>query len=127
MAKTYDIHLLWSGRGDDIYNQPVSLLETGEEHAIELFEQIVGDGLAVKNDGFYLAPVSPAMTEEEINEYDDNKEALCAIIKGEDEKFSLGEMIRKYSSSNSDWLEEALSVTYEDDEPDFEVTMTDRG
>lgn len=127
MAETYTTHILWSGRGDDIYNKPVSLLATGEEDAIELFDQIVSDGLAVKNDGIYLAPVSPAMTEEEVSEYDENREALCAIIKGEDEKFSLGEMIKKYSSSNSDWLEEAQSVIYDNDETDFDVTMTDRG
>lgn len=127
MAEIFDTHIIWSGRGDDIYDNPVRLLATGEEDAVELFDQIVSDGLAIKNDGFHLAPVSPAMTEDEINEYDENKEALCAIIKGEDERFSIGDLIREYSSSNEDWLEEARTIVYDNDETDFDVTMADRG
>lgn len=127
MAETFDTHILWSGRGDDIYNKPVSLLTTGREDAIDLFDEIVSNGLAVKNDGFYLAPVSPAMTEKEIEHYDDNKEDLCAIIKGDDEKFSLGENIKEYSSKNNDWINDALTVEYNNDDTDPDVTMTERG
>lgn len=127
MAETFDTHILWSGRGDDIYNKPVSLLTTGREDAIDLFDEIVFNGLAVKNDGFHLAPVSPGMTEKEVEHYDDNKEDLCAIIKGEDEKFSLGENIKEYSSKNSDWINDALTVEYDNNDTDPDVTMAERG
>ena len=127
MAKTYQIHIMWSGHGDDIYNQPVSLLASGEDNAREMFSNIVSEGLAIKNDGLFLAAVSPEMTEEEINTYSDDKEALCAIIKGEDEKFSLGSLIKEYSTSNDDWAEGSLTVIYDNDETDADVTMTNRG
>ena len=126
MAETFDTYILWSGRGDDIYNKPVSLMPIDREDAIEHFDEIVSSGLAVKNDGFFLAPVSPAMTEEEIDKYDEDKELLCGIIKGEDEKFTLGGKIKEYASKNSDWLPEALTVEYDNDETDYEVTMTER-
>lgn len=127
MAETFDTHILWSGRGDNIYDRPVSLLTTGRENAIELFDEIVSSGLAIKNEGFFLAPVTPEMTEEEVEKYDENKELLCGIIKGEDETYRLGEKIKDYSSKNSDWLPEAFEVYYDNDETDPEVTMTNRG
>lgn len=127
MAKTYQIHIMWSGHGDDIYNQPVSLLASGEDNAREMFSNIVSEGLAIKNDGLFLAAVSPEMTEEEINTYSDDKEALCAIIKDEDEKFSLGSLIKEYATSNDDWAEGSLTVIYDNDETDADVTMTNRG
>lgn len=127
MAKTYQTHIMWSGHGDDIYNQPVSLLASGEDNAREMFSNIVSEGLAIKNDGLFLAAVSPEMTEEEINTYSDDKEALCAIIKGKDEKFSLGSLIKEYATSNDDWAEGSLTVIYDNDETDADVTMTNRG
>jgi len=127
MAKTYQTHIMWSGHGDDIYNQPVSLLASGEDNAREMFSNIVSEGLAIKNDGLFLAAVSPEMTEEEINTYSDDKEALCAIIKSEDEKFSLGSLIKEYATSNDDWAEGSLTVIYDNDETDADVTMTNRG
>lgn len=127
MAQTYQTHIMWSGHGDDIYSQPVSLLASGEENAREMFGNIVAEGLAIKNDGLFLAVVSPKMTEEEINSYSENKEALCAIIKGEDEKFSIGAPIKEYATSNDDWAEGSLTVIYDNDETDANVTMTNRG
>lgn len=126
MAETYQTHIMWSGQGQDIYTQPVSLIASGEDNARDMFDNIVSEGLAVKNDGLFLAAISPEMTEEEIDSYSSNKNALYKIIEGEDEKFSIGEPIKEYVSSNDDWEEGSLTVIYDNDETDPDVTMSNR-
>lgn len=123
---TYEVYILWSGRNEDILHKPVTIIETGREHATEMFDNIVAEGLAVKNDGLFLGKVDKNMTEKDIDAYDENKEALYNIISGNDDTFSISEIVKKYATSHDDWLDEAWTVVYDNEETDVDVTMSQR-